>query len=225
MRAPGVAYLNRADAGQRLAFALEPYRGQRPAVLALPRGGVPVASVVADRLGARLDFLVVRKVGAPGTPEHGLGAIAEDGTRFVDPKRVRELGLEPEDLEPEFRVQQNEAGELARRLRRGRPLPVLRGRTVIVVDDGMATGSSMRCALESIRPQRPGHVVVAVGVSPRDVVQSVQYQVDNVVCPLAPTQLFAVWEWYREFSEVSADEVERLIDRNWANLSGRVIAC
>ncbi|MGP8072326.1 MAG: phosphoribosyltransferase [Thermoplasmata archaeon] len=225
MRTPGAPYLNRADAGQRLAYALEPYRGERPTVLALPRGGVPVASVVADRLGAWLDFLVVRKVGAPGTPEHGLGAVAEGGTRFVDPKRVRELGLEPEDLEPEFRAQQKEAYDLARRLRRGRPPPVLRGRTVIVVDDGMATGSTIRCALEAIRAQHPSHMVVAVGVSPRDVVQSVQYLVDNVVCPLCPSQLFAVWEWYREFSEVSADEVERLLDRNWANLSGRVVAC
>jgi len=225
MRAPGSSYLNRADAGQRLAYALEPYRGQRPTVLALPRGGVPVASVVADRFGARLDFLVVRKVGAPGTPEHGLGAVAEGGTRFVDPKRVRELGLEPEDLEPEFRAQLKEAEGLARRLRRGRPGPNLAGRTVILVDDGMATGSTVRCALEAMRVQHPSHVVVAVGVSPREVVQEIQYLVDNVVCPLAPSQLFAVWEWYREFSEVSEEEVERLVDRNWANLSGRVIAC
>ena len=89
----------------------------------------------------------------------------------------------------------------------------------------MATGSTVRCALEAIRPLHPSHVVVAVGVSPREIVQDVQYLVDNVVCPLAPSQLFAVWEWYREFSEVSEEEVERLIDRNWANLSGRVIAC
>ncbi len=130
MTTPGAPYLNRADAGRRLAEVLARYRQRSLTVLALPRGGVPIASVVADRLDAPLDILVVRKVGAPGNREYGLGAVAEGGVRYMDWDRVRELDLGPEQLDPEIRAQTEEVDRLARRLRGGRSPPVLHDRAV-----------------------------------------------------------------------------------------------
>ncbi len=148
-------FFDRTDAGQRLADALESYRGKPVTVLALPRGGVPVASVIADRLGAPLDILVVRKVGAPGNQEFGLGAVAEGPVRFLDPELIQEWGLRPDDLEPEVRRQMEEVERLARRLRGGRAFPDIQGRAVILVDDGMATGGTVPSGGGSRPPSSP----------------------------------------------------------------------
>ncbi|MGP8072324.1 MAG: phosphoribosyltransferase [Thermoplasmata archaeon] len=222
MTTPGAPYLNRAEAGRRLAEALESYRWRPVTVLALPRGGVPVASVVADRLGAPLDILVVRKVGAPGNREFGLGAVAEGGLRFLDRALLGELGLRPEDMEPEVRVQMEEVVRIARRLRGGRPPSPLEDRTVILVDDGMATGGTVRCAIQAVRLQRPSRLVIAVGVSSREAIEALRPLVDEVVCPLVPPRLFAVGEWYREFPQVEDSEVARLLERHWGMDAARV---
>lgn len=215
MTAPGAPYVDRWDAGHRLADALEAYRGQSVTVLALPRGGVPLASVIADRLEADLDILVVRKVGAPGNREFGLGAVAEGPVRFLDPKLIREWGVSLDDLEPEVRRQTDEVERLARRLRDGRPFPDLRDRVVIIVDDGMATGGTVRAAVEAVRLMRPRRIVVAVGVSSHEAIRALKPLVDEVVSPLVPSMLFAVGEWYREFPPVSETEVVALLQRHW----------
>ena len=215
MTTPAGPYLPRAEAGLRLAEALERYRGRPVTVVALPRGGVPLASIVAGRLGAPLDILIVRKVGAPGNREFGLGAVAEGGVRFLDPVLVRELGLEPEDLEPEIRAQTEEVARLARRLRGGRPPVPLQNRVAVLVDDGMATGGTVKCAVQAVRLRLPSEVVVAVGVSSREALRSLESVADAVVCPLVPPELYAVGEWYREFPQVSDAEVVRLLERHW----------
>jgi len=217
MTTPGAPYLNRADAGRRLAEVLARYRQRSVTVLALPRGGVPIASVVADRLDAPLDILVVRKVGAPGNREYGLGAVAEGGVRYMDWDRVRELDLGPEQLDPEIRAQTEEVDRLARRLRGGRSPPVLHDRAVVLVDDGMATGGTVRCAVEAVRLQRPSRLVLAVGVSSQEAVDVLRPRVDELVCPLVPPMLFAVGEWYREFPQVSDAEVTALLQRHWSH--------
>ncbi|HLM90544.1 MAG TPA: phosphoribosyltransferase [Thermoplasmata archaeon] len=222
MTTPGAPYRDRIEAGRRLAEAIEAYRWRPVTVLALPRGGVPVASVVADRLGVPLDILVVRKVGAPGNREFGLGAVAEGGVRFLDQTLLEGLGLRPEDIEHEVRVQMEEVTRLARTFRGRRAPPVLEGRTVILVDDGMATGGTVRCAIQAVRLQRPSRVVVAVGVSSQEAVDALRPLVDEVVCPLIPRRLFAVGEWYREFPQVSDEEVSRLLARHWGPDSARI---
>jgi len=183
-----------------------------------------VASVIADRLGAPLDILVVRKIGAPGNREYGLGAVAEGQVRFLDHRILGELGLVPEDLETEIRFQAEEVERLARRLRGGRPPPDLRGRTVIVVDDGMATGGTVRAAVEAVRLRRPGQVVVAVGVSSRQAVRVLHPLVEEVVCPIVPPILFAVGEWYRQFPAVLEGEVTALLQQHWARSPAGMVA-
>jgi putative phosphoribosyl transferase len=215
MTTPVAPYLDRWDAGHRLADGLEAYHGQAVTVLALPRGGVPLASVIADGLEADLDILVVRKVGAPGNREFGLGAVAEGPVRFIDRRLVREWGVSLEDLEPEIRRETEEVERLARRLRDGRPFPDLRNRVVILVDDGMATGGTVRTAVEAVRLQHPKRVVVAVGVSSQEAIRSLRPLVDEVVCPLVPPMLYAVGEWYREFPPVPESEVVMLLERHW----------
>ncbi|MGD0256858.1 MAG: phosphoribosyltransferase family protein [Thermoplasmata archaeon] len=224
MTTPGAPYLDRADAGRRLAAEIGPRRFSRAIVLALPRGGVPIASVIAERLNAPLDILVVRKVGAPGNREYGLGAVAEGGVRYVDWDRVRELGLSPGQLDPEIRSQTEAVDQLARHLRGGRSPPDLEGRTVVLVDDGMATGGTVRCAVDAVRLQRPGRLVLAVGVSSREAAQELRPRVDDLVCPLIPPLLFAVGEWYREFPQLTDAEVLATLHRHWMHSTADVTA-
>jgi putative phosphoribosyl transferase len=214
MTTPGAPYQNRTDAGHRIADALTSYVSSSVTVLALPRGGVPVASVIADRLLAPLDILVVRKIGAPGDREYALGAVSEGGIRFLDRERMQALGLTPADLGSEIRARTEEVDQLARRLRGGGAAPRLEGRTVVVVDDGMATGATVRSAVQSVRLQRPERVVVAVGVSSAQAIEALRPLVDEVVAPLVPPRLFAVGEWYRDFPQVSEAEVIEILARH-----------
>jgi putative phosphoribosyl transferase len=203
---------DRQDAGEQLAVRLAPYAEEHPVILALPRGGVPVAYEVARRLGVPLDILIVRKIGAPGNPEYGLGALVEDGSRFIDVRRVREAGYSLSDLEPTI---EHELGEIRRRAaayRRGSSLPNLTDRTVILIDDGVATGASVLAAIRAVRGHRPRRVVVAVGVAPPDTVEILEREADRVVVLIEPRVFFAVGEWYQRFDQVSDEEVERLLD-------------
>jgi putative phosphoribosyl transferase len=216
MTTPGAPYLDRTDAGERIARELDRFATERVTVLGLPRGGVPVASIVADRLRAPLDILVVRKVGAPGNQEFGLGAVAEGGIRFLDRRLIQDFGLRIEDLEGEIRARSEEVDRLARRLRGSRPPASLQDRTVILVDDGIATGGTLRAAIEATRVHRPERVAVAVGVAPRSSAETLRRLADEVVCPLTPRILVSVSEWYRDFSQVSDAEVASILDRHWA---------
>lgn len=207
---------DRRAAGERLAIRLLEYRDQEPVVLALPRGGVPVGYEIARRLGAPLDVLIVRKVGAPSNPEYGLGAVVEGGTRYLDEPRVRAAGLTMRDLQPTIA---RELAEVARRARefRGDRKPVeVQGRSVILVDDGVATGGTVLAVLRALRSRQPRRIVLALGVAPEDTVARLRKEVDDLVVLLVPRVFFAVGEWYHRFSQVSDAEVRTLLERAWA---------
>lgn len=207
-------YRDRKQAGRALAEALSHYQG-RPSllvlVLALPRGGVPVAYEVAAALHAPLDVFVVRKLGFPGHEEYAMGAIASGGVRVMNP----DPGLPVSDEAVE-RVAARELEELERReaLYRGQAGPVpIAGRTVIIVDDGLATGATMRAAALAVRQQEPLHLCVAVPVGARQSVEWIQEVADEVVCPAMPEPFRAVGLWYRDFPQTGDEEVRRLLEQ------------
>lgn len=205
-------FADRRAAGRKLAAALSAYAGRDDLlVLGLPRGGVPVAYEVATALHAPLDVWLVRKLGVPGHEELALGAIADGGARVLNAEIIVELGITPEDID---RVTALEQRELARRhtLYRGeRPPPDVRGKTVILVDDGLATGSTMQAAIASVRAQEPRAVVVAVPVAPPVVRAEFAGLVDDFVCLLMPDPFRAVGLWYEDFSPTEDDEVRALL--------------
>jgi putative phosphoribosyl transferase len=207
-------FRDRADAGRELARHLKEYAG-RPDVLALalPRGGVPVAYEVARALDAPLDVFVVRKLGVPGQKEFAMGAIASGGMRVLNNDVVRQLDIPPDALD---QVVLRELTELQRREReyRGeRPPPDVSGRAVIVIDDGLATGSTMRAAVLALRQLRPAEVVVAVPVAAAETCDEFRDEVDRVVCAVTPEPFRAVGLWYEDFSQTSDEEVRELLDR------------
>lgn len=203
---------NRADAGQQLAGHLLEYANRGDVtVLALPRGGVPVAREVSARLAAPLDVLVVRKLGVPGHPELAMGAIATGGLLVVSDDLIRDLGIPRAIVE---QVAVRERVELERReamYRGGRQPVAIQDRTVILVDDGLATGASMRAAILAARQQRPAAVVVAAPVGAPESCEDLRQVADRVVCPLTPEPFSAVGLWYEDFSQVTDEEVRRLL--------------
>ncbi|MGW7635752.1 phosphoribosyltransferase family protein [Streptomyces decoyicus] len=204
-------FTDRADAGHRLAEALQHLRGEEPIVLGLPRGGVPVAFHVARALHAPLDVIVVRKLGVPYQRELGFGAIGEGGVRVISDDIVRRGRLEQADLAS---VEHAEAAELARqaeRFRAGRPRLDLAGRTAIVVDDGIATGATAAAACEVVRAHGAARVVLAVPVAPPDAAERLRASTDEFVCLSTPFAFSAVGEWYRDFSQTPDDEVVSLL--------------
>lgn len=216
-------FRDRHDAGQQLAQRLAPYTGHpQVCILALPRGGVPVAFEVAQALGVPLDICVVRKLGVPGQPELAMGAIATGGIRILNPAVIQELGVSAAALEA---ITQRELRELERReqLYRGArassspehlpPLP-LAGRIVILIDDGLATGATMRAAIAAVQAANPQRLVVAVPVAAAAACQELRDQVDEVISVLTPHALHAIGLWYDDFSQTSDAEVQRLLAKN-----------
>ncbi|HEX5376321.1 MAG TPA: phosphoribosyltransferase family protein [Solirubrobacterales bacterium] len=200
-------FRDRRDAGRRLAARLLPLAEEEPVVVGLPRGGVPVADEVAVALRAPLEILAVRKLGAPHNPEYGIGAIAEDGTRVFDAEALAVLGINGGVLES---IVDRETAELRRRVvayRGDRPAMELRDRVVVVVDDGVATGVTDAAALRAIRRQGPRRLVLAVPVCAPDSAARLGEEVDEVVCLAEPPQFYGVGQWYRDFSQVSDQEV------------------
>lgn len=208
-----IPFRDRAEAGRRLGEALQDFRGADVVVLGLPRGGVPVAFEVAEALGAPLDVIVVRKLGVPFQPELAMGAIGEDGVRIVDSEVVRVARV----TEGEFAVvEERERAELtiqARRFRSHRPREPLTGRTALVVDDGIATGSTARAACHVAHAHGATRVVLAAPVAPRASVTELRREADEVVCLETPGRLRAVGEWYTEFSPTSDEHVVRLLEQ------------
>lgn len=205
-------YRDRRDAGRRLAAKLQQYSGQTDVVvLALPRGGVPVAREIADELGAPLDVLVVRKLGAPFQPELALGAVASGGIRVLNEELLSQVRVDEEELDD---VVERERRELERRERAYRgdrePHPV-KDRTVILVDDGVATGSTLRAAIRSLRERGPARVVAAVPVAPANSAASLEREVDEFVCLLTPTTFFGISQWYERFPQLSDEAVRQLL--------------
>lgn len=206
-------YQDRADAGRQLASKLTTYAHQPDVlVLALPRGGVPVAHEVAKALGSPLDIFLVRKLGVPGHEELAMGAIASGGVRVLNTSLVEQMGLSEETIDA---VAAEELRELERRERlyRGeQPSPEVRGRTVILVDDGLATGSTMRAAVAALRRQEPARIVVAVPVGSKEACAEFQDEADETVCAHTPRSFRAVGLWYDDFSQTTDEEVTHLLD-------------
>ncbi len=205
---------NRTDAGRRLALRLRDYANRKDViVLGIPRGGVPVAFEVARMLKAPLDVLVLRKLGVPGHEELGFGAIASGGIRALNSEIVEALRISPRDIED---VTNREGKELKRRehaYRGSRPPLNIKGRTVILVDDGIATGSGMRAAVDALRQMKPAQIVIAVPVAPASSCNDLRAEGNNLVCLAMPEPFYGVGQFYYDFSQVSDQEVNELLDR------------
>ncbi len=203
-------FTNRTEAAQKLAEALSGYRGENPLVLAIPRGAVPMAKTIADALEGELDVVLVRKLGAPGNPEFAIGAVDETGWVYLAPW-AEEMGIGEDYLE---KVKERELATIrARRAQYtpSRPPKNPQGRIVIVVDDGLATGSTMIAALHAIRTKNPKRLICAVPVAPPDTVEKIRPLCDEVVCLHAPENFYAVGQFYGDFSEVTDEEVIELL--------------
>lgn len=204
-------FRDRTQAGQLLAAALERYRGKNPFVLGLPRGGVPVAYEVAQALRAPLDVFIVRKLGTPGQEELAMGAIASGGIRVLNQDVIHQLHIPHSTID---RVAAAETEELVRRERLYRdhlPLPGLGGRIVILVDDGLATGSTMRAAVAAVRQYQPAKVVVAVPTASRFTCEEFRGVADEVVCLDTPEPFLSVGSWYEDFRQTTDEEVRALL--------------
>ena len=211
----GPLFTDRRQAGRELAAALttqpDVVSGD-PIVLALPRGGVPVAYEIAHALHAPLGVFVVRKLGVPGHRELAMGAIASGGVRILNEQLVRDLGIPPRAIE---QIADEELRELQRRehLYNGpHPLPKLTGRVVILVDDGLATGSTMRAAVQAVRQQKPSRIIVAVPVAASDTCTALRREADEVLCLATPEPFMAVGQWYRAFDQTTDAEVQELLE-------------
>lgn len=209
-------FQDRVEAGRRLATELTArlptIRDEDPIVLAIPRGGVPIGYEVARAIDAPLDLFIARKLGAPGHEELGIGAVAPGGTRFLDADAIRALGVSEAYIEE---VTRKELAELERRLRcfRGdRPPPAIEGRSVVLVDDGLATGVTALASLAALRLQHPRRLVFAAPVCSIEGATAVSRQADDVVCVAMPERFFGVGAWYRDFTQTTDEEVVELLD-------------
>jgi len=219
-----VIFRDRTDAGQKLAARLAKYAHRSDVlVLALPRGGVPVAYEVAEQLGAPLDVFLVRKLGVPGYEELAMGAIASGGVRFVNDDVVRQLAIPGEVIDAVAAEERRELERRERAYRNDRPPPDVKGRTVILIDDGLATGSTMRAAAAALRKLGPERIVVAVPVSAPETCDEIREEVDEVVCAVTPEPFRGVGLWYKDFSQTTDEEVRELLERARQSVAQRAI--
>ncbi|MEJ2560252.1 MAG: phosphoribosyltransferase [Anaerolineae bacterium] len=210
-------FKDRADAGRRLAEELSGYSGRTDViVLGLPRGGVPVAFEVAKGLKAPLDIFLVRKLGAPGQKELAMGAIAPGRVRVLNRDVVQALNISDEIIEAIAAEEQQELERRERAYRGDRPKPDVRGRTLILVDDGLATGASMRAAVIALRGQEPGGIIVAVPTAAPETCEALKDEVDEIVCVLTPQPFLGIGASYEEFSQMTDEEVRELIEQEGA---------
>ncbi|MEJ2685895.1 MAG: phosphoribosyltransferase [Gammaproteobacteria bacterium] len=209
---------DRRSAGRQLAGALDSYRGRSDLlVLALPRGGVPVAVEVARALDAPLDLILARKLGTPGQPELAMGAVASGGAQVVNADIVAALGIADDELKA---VVERETRELERReqaYRGARPRPAVAGKCVLLVDDGVATGATVRAAVSALRSQQPARLVIAVPVAPPDTVERLRRDADEVICLETPEPFIAISRWYLDFPQLSDSDVRELLAQAWNN--------
>lgn len=214
-------FADRTDAGRQLAKALGQLRDRDPLVLALPRGGVVVGYEVAAALGAPLDVFVTRKIGAPANPEYAIGAISETGDVQVNRDEIAFLGIDDAYLARELGEQRREIQRRAALYRDGHPLTPTSGRTVILVDDGIATGFTMFASVRAIRATAPRELLVAVPVAPPPTVSQLRREVDRVEVLHSPEPFYAVGNWYGDFSQVSDEEVTALLARRRGSEASR----
>jgi putative phosphoribosyl transferase len=214
-------FADRVEAGRLLAEQLQAYAGRPDAlVLALPRGGLPVAFEIATHLHLPLDIFLVRKLGAPGQPELAMGAIATGGARVLNEDVIRYLSVQPEVIEAVAHAEQIELERREQAYRGDRPTPDLQGKQVILVDDGLATGSSMRAAIGAVRTQSPARIIVAVPVAARETCEELKREVEELVCLRTPEPFSAVGLWYDDFSQTSDEEVRDLLQRASQSAAG-----
>nr|WP_228430445.1 phosphoribosyltransferase family protein [Baekduia soli] len=208
----GLRFADRHDAGRRLAPLLAAFRDEHPVVVGMARGGVPVAAEVADALRAPMDVVLVRKIGAPHQPEYAVGALAEGGIRVLDDAAVRATGIGAAELQAVIDREQRELDARLARYRGDTPPLDVRGRTVLLVDDGLATGRSARAAALSLRARGAARIVLAVPVAAPSSLRGLLDCVDDTVCVQAPADLWAVGLWYHDFRPTSDQEVTALLD-------------
>ena len=221
-------FSNRLDAGKRLASALKDFRGKNAVVLAIPRGGVVVAYEIAKELNLPLDVIIPRKIGAPDNPELAIGAMTEDGTIIIDKNLVAYLGVPESYIEEESERQKHEIERRLKNYRSSEPYPNLKGKEVIIVDDGIATGSTMKAALASVKNKGAKTVTIAVPVGPPETIRELEKQADRVECLYTPEYFAAIGQFYRDFEQTSDEEVTELLkqnrQRNRKNQTGMVTA-
>lgn len=209
-----MTFANRIEAGRMLAKRLGNYAGRGDViVLALPRGGVPVGCEVARALNAPLDVFIVRKLGVPGHEELALGALASGGVRVLNGQVIESLGISDHVIDEVAAGELHELERRERAYRDGRPAPEVRGRTVILVDDGIATGSTMRAAIEALRQMKARRIVVAVPTAALSTVRAMRWDADEIVAVMTPADFTGVGQWYEDFSQTTDEEVRELLDR------------
>jgi putative phosphoribosyl transferase len=207
-------FSDRVEAGRRLAPALNGFAGEGGLVLAIPRGGVVVGYEIAKELHLQLDVIIPHKLGAPDNPELAIGAITEDGTAILDENLVTNMGVTQDYIQEESERQKKEIGRRLKLYRQNVPYPNLKGKCVIIVDDGIATGSTMKAALASVKKQGATNIIVAVPVGPPSTIRELQKMADEVVCLYMPEFFQAIGQFYDDFSQTSDEEVIELLKQN-----------
>ncbi|WP_136718571.1 phosphoribosyltransferase [Halorientalis salina] len=205
-------FTDREDAGEQLAGALQDQEVAADIVLAIPRGGLPLGRAVADALDVPLDIVVAKKIGAPGNPEYAIGAVASDGSVWRNPEAMGDRGIDEDYFEEQRRTEAENAREKAERYRGEQPEPDLRDRTVVVVDDGVATGSTMRACLRKLQDAAGARIVVAVPVGPPDTIDDLNAMVEEVVCLETPSRFMGVGQFYEHFEQVSDEEAMEYLE-------------
>ncbi len=216
-----MVFENRQEAGKQLAVKLLQYRKENPYVLAMPRGGVPIGYEVAEVLQAPLDVVVVRKIGLSGNKEFGIGAIAEGGIKVMDEITTEVLGIDADEIEDTIDLEEDELKRRVKIYRDGKPLPDLTGKTAVLVDDGMATGITAKAAIEAVKKLNPKKIILAMPVCALDTFESLQKKVAEVICLSTPAEFSAVGLWYKNFTQVSDEEVADLLKRASSTLGKR----
>lgn len=202
-----MVFEDRREAGKLLAKKLVPFQKEHPIVLALPRGGVPIGFEIAKSMYVPLDVLVVRKIGSPHNPEFGIGAIAEENTQILDKSSINTLGISKKELAGIIKKEKEELKRRVNLYRKNRSPPLMKDKTVIIVDDGLATGVTAKAAISSVKKGKPKQVIFAAPVCAYDTIQELKGLVDNVVCIAKPHDFGSVGRWYREFEQISDEEV------------------
>lgn len=214
-----LSFSNRVEAGQILAQALKSLAKENPVIVALPRGGLPVAGEIAKELKGTLDFIAVKKIGAPGNPEFALGAVSEDGEPLLSEDLIKRFGFDRDEVLEIANRKALEAREQAKYLRAAAPPIDVRGRTVVLVDDGLATGSTMEAAVRMIRNRGASKIIVAIPVASTDAYERIGHLADKVVSLLTPPIFYAVGAFYDDFTQVSDTEAEEILRTNRQNQS------
>jgi putative phosphoribosyl transferase len=209
-------FKNRIEAGRLLAEELKSYANRTDVlILALPRGGLPVAFEVAQALGAPLDLMLVRKLGVPRQEELAMGAIAAGGTKVLNQDLVKSLNISDAALEAVISKEKRELERREHTYRGDRPVPEVGNRCVILIDDGLATGATMKAAVLALRQQQPAQIIIGVPVAPPDTVEELRKEADEIICLATPEPFYAIGTWYVDFSQTSDEEVRTLLARAW----------